>query len=129
MTNAFDLNGLVEWARMLQVCVPGQLSSPTGTPLSSGAVGSSFAFDVYKDGSLISQHTGASSALDSVCVSGSVPGAVEFQTNNFIGGGILMNWIGVGCSTCPGYPSGPTGSPNPSGSSGGHGDLLSGYGK
>ena len=98
---------------MLQVCVPGQPSSPTGTPLSAKAVGSSFAFDVYKDGSLVSQHTGASSALDAVCVSKSVPGAVEFQTSNFIGGGILINWLGVGCTTCPGSPSTPTGPANP----------------
>ena len=98
---------------MLQVCVPGQPSSPTGTPLSAKAVGSSFAFDVYKDGLLVSQHTGASSALDAVCVSNSVPGAVEFQTSNFIGGGILINWLGVGCTTCPGPPSTPTGPANP----------------
>ena len=104
---------LLEQAPTLQVCVPGQPSSPTGTPLSPGAVGSSFAFDIYKDGSLVSQHTGASSALDSVCVANSVSGAVEFQTNNFIGGGILINWIGVGCTTCPGSPSTPTGPPNP----------------
>ena len=105
--------------------MPGQPSSPTGMPLNSGVVGPSFAFDIYKDGSLISQHTGADSALNSVCVPGSVQGAVEFQSNNFNGGGILINWLGVGCETCPGSTTTPSGPPNPQLG----GDLLRGFGK
>ncbi len=91
-------------------------------------MGSSFAFDVYKDGALLSQHTGADSALSSVCVKDSVPGALEFQTSNFIGGAVLINWLGVGCASCPGSPSTPTGPPNPPPGGDGH-DELTGYGK
>ena len=98
---------------MLQVCVPAEPSSLTGQPVDPSALGSSFAFDVYKDSALISQHTGADSSLDSVCVPKAASNAKEFQTGNFIGGGILLNWIGVGCTGCPGNPGTPTGPPNP----------------
>jgi hypothetical protein len=52
-------------------------------------------------------------SLDSVCVQNAGPGDKEFQTSNFIGGGILLNWIGVDCDGCLGNPGTPTGPPNP----------------
>ncbi|CAL8463606.1 g3140 [Coccomyxa elongata] len=74
--------------------IDGAQTHPLSCEKDASDLGSQFVFDVWEDHFLVGQHVGASANADGVCV-GSQPetnGNPQFQTSDFLGGGVLVFW-------------------------------------
>ncbi|BDA48525.1 hypothetical protein COCOBI_12-2050 [Coccomyxa sp. Obi] len=58
------------------------------------ALGTQFAFDMWKDHTLVGQHIGSSPNAQGVCVTGqdSTRGNPQFQTGDYVNGGVIVFW-------------------------------------